>query len=198
MKYSNRIKSYVINNRDAVRKRQHAWYIKNKSYVLEQSRKYKYSHRDNVRRSRKNYKLKNAGKIKQYTIDNADHIRTYKNLYVLRKLKSDPKFKLMFSCRNRIRNFLQSRGMKKNKRTHEILGCSWNALKLHLESQFKDGMTWENHGIRGWHIDHIIPLASVKNDADIYKLCHYTNLQPLGWKENLKKQKNICYDRIQN
>jgi hypothetical protein len=196
--YLLRIKAYTLNNKELVKQRQHKWYIENKQYALGQSQKYKAQHKDDVCRSRKIYKLKNAAKIKQYNIDNAEHIRKYKNLYVRRKLKSDTEFKLMFSCRKRIRGFLQSRGIKKNKRTHEILGCSWNALKLHLEAQFKDGMTWENHGIRGWHIDHIIPLASAKSDMDIYKLCHYTNLQPLWWKENLRKTKNICYERIQN
>lgn len=197
-KYKTRIKAYVLKNKMLVKERQRHWYLQNRAYALEQSARYKACNKNKVRHSGKLYKQKNADKIRQYNIDNAEHIREYRNLYVQRKLKSDPKFKLMFSCRKRIRGFLQSRGMKKNKRTHEILGCSWDALKLHLETQFKDGMTWSNHGIRGWHIDHIIPLASAKSDIDIYKLCHYTNLQPLWWKENLQKRKSICYDRIQN
>jgi hypothetical protein len=48
-------------------------------------------------------------------------------------------------------------------------------------------MSWENHGMYGWHIDHIIPLASAKDEDEIYKLCHYTNLQPLWWFDNLSK-----------
>ena len=81
--------------------------------------------------------------------------------------------------------------MKWNKKNKTILyiGCSLEELKLHLEKQFKPGMTWENHG--EWHIDHIIPLASAKTEEDLYKLNHYTNLQPLWAIDNLKKSNKI-------
>jgi hypothetical protein len=60
-----------------------------------------------------------------------------------------------------------------------------------MEKQFKNEMTWENYGFYGWHIDHIIPLSSAKNEEELYKLCHYTNLQPLWAKENLSKGAKI-------
>jgi hypothetical protein len=63
---------------------------------------------------------------------------------------------------------------------------------LYLEKQFAPGMTWENYGIDGWHIDHIIPLSSAKGDLDqLKKLCHYTNLQPLWAEDNLKKSNRL-------
>ena len=46
-------------------------------------------------------------------------------------------------------------------------------------------MTCDNHG--EWHIDHILPLASAKDDEEVFKLCHYTNLQPLWAEDNLIK-----------
>jgi hypothetical protein len=75
---------------------------------------------------------------------------------------------------------------KKNK-TYDIIGCSPIELKTHLESLFLDGMSWENHGVGGWHIDHIMPLSTAKTEEDVYKLSHYTNLQPLWAKDNLQK-----------
>jgi hypothetical protein len=73
------------------------------------------------------------------------------------------------------------------------LGCTIPELKFHLESLFQDGMTWENHGKYGWHIDHIFPLARVdwNNEEQIKKVCHYTNLQPLWAKDNLQKGAKI-------
>ena len=62
---------------------------------------------------------------------------------------------------------------------------SLDVIKQHMESQFTEGMTWENQG--EWHVDHIIPLAKAKNEERLVKLCHYKNLQPLWGEENLSK-----------
>jgi hypothetical protein len=64
---------------------------------------------------------------------------------------------------------------------------------MYLESHFKTGMTWENHGKFGWHIDHIIPCASFDlTDLEQQKKCfHYTNFQPLWWRENILKSDNL-------
>jgi hypothetical protein len=71
------------------------------------------------------------------------------------------------------------------------VGCTPQELKEHLEKQFKEGMTWDNHGMYGWHIDHIIPLSSATTEEELYKLCHFTNLQPLWAEENLSKGNRI-------
>ena len=67
------------------------------------------------------------------------------------------------------------------------LGCSIDFLKEYLKKQFKDGMSWENHG--QWHIDHIKPLASfdLTDREQLIKACNYTNLQPLWAEDNFKK-----------
>ena len=69
------------------------------------------------------------------------------------------------------------------------LGCSVEFLKQYLEFKFQSGMTWDNHSQFGWHIDHIIPLSSfdLTDREQFLKACHYTNLQPLWWNENLSK-----------
>ena len=71
----------------------------------------------------------------------------------------------------------------------DLVGCSKDHLKKHLEDQFLDGMTWDNYGLHGWHIDHIKPCAAFElSDLDQQIECfHYTNLQPLWAKDNLRK-----------
>lgn len=78
--------------------------------------------------------------------------------------------------------------IKHNKPTNtlDLLGCTWEEAKAHIESLWQEGMTWENHGLRGWHIDHIRPVSSFNQDeTDVIN--HYTNLQPLWWYDNLSK-----------
>jgi hypothetical protein len=87
-------------------------------------------------------------------------------------------------------NFLKYKNVTKKNKTSEIVGCSLETLKLHIENQFTDGMSWELMG-KHIHIDHIIPLSSAKTEQEILKLCHYTNLQPLWAKDNLKKHNKI-------
>lgn len=70
------------------------------------------------------------------------------------------------------------------------LGCSLSFLKKHIEDQFVEGMSWENHG--KWHLDHKRPIASFlsQGTSDELKECfHYTNLQPLWASDNISKGK---------
>jgi hypothetical protein len=92
--------------------------------------------------------------------------------------------------RNQVNRIVKS----DNSRTTDIIGCSPQELKEHLEKQFVSGMTWENRN--EWHIDHIIPLSSAKTEEELYKLCHYTNLQPLWAEDNLKKSNKIIVEQL--
>ena len=92
---------------------------------------------------------------------------------------------MTFNVRKRVRDILKLKGELKKDATFELIGCSPKELVQHLQTQFTNGMSWENYG--EWHIDHIIPLSSAKTIDDIKRLCHYTNLQPLWAKDNLKK-----------
>jgi hypothetical protein len=108
-----------------------------------------------------------------------------------KSLYLSPKRLMSKKIGNLIRNTLMGNGYKKTTKTFSILGAEYEIVKLHLENQFKNGMTWENHG--EWHIDHIIPMSSAKNEDELYKLNHYTNLQPLWAKENLQKGAKLNY-----
>lgn len=77
----------------------------------------------------------------------------------------------------------------KGKKTEHILGCTLDQFVCYIQSLFTEGMTLENQG-KGpgkWNIDHITPISSAQTEEEIYKLNHYTNLQPLWWEDNIKK-----------
>jgi len=99
---------------------------------------------------------------------------------------TNPTYKALFYCRKRVREFCKQRQYQKRFSTADMTGCSPAQLRAHLEAQFRDGMTWQNHG-PVWHIDHIFPLAKATDIEHVKRLCHYTNLQPLLAHENLTK-----------
>ena len=84
----------------------------------------------------------------------------------------------------------------KNINTESILGCNFEEFKLYIESKFEDWMNWDNRGLYngefncGWDIDHKIPVSIATTEEEIYKLNHYTNLQPLCSKYNREVKSN--------
>ena len=113
--------------------------------------------------------------------------------YYKKKMK-DPFFKLQLNFRQRTTLAIKSKGFTKKSKAQKILGCSWVELKEHLENQFTSGMTWDNYG--DWHVDHIIPISMSETEEQLYKLSHYTNLQPLWSEENLAKSDNLPKEQI--
>ena len=93
------------------------------------------------------------------------------------------------NMRCRIKQYLKTKNITKKNKTFDIVGCSPQLLKEYLEKQFTQGMSWDNYG--EWHIDHIVPLSSAKSEDEIYKLCYYSNLQPLWAEDNLRKSDKI-------
>lgn len=84
---------------------------------------------------------------------------------------------------------MSRKGARKSDTTIKLLGCSYAEFIPHFEKQFKPGMTWENRGLLGWHIDHIRPCANFDlTDPEQQRICfHFTNLQPLWAADNLRK-----------
>jgi hypothetical protein len=93
------------------------------------------------------------------------------------------------ACNLRSRIWYALHGNSKFLRFKEIVGCSEEFLKKHIECQFIEGMSWENYGAYGWHLDHIRPCKSFNmEDTEEQKKCfHYTNLQPLWREDNISK-----------
>ncbi len=108
-----------------------------------------------------------------------------KRKYKKHKYNNDIMQNLRERTRTRLYNFFKYKEKTKSKKTLELIGCSWEELKIHIEKQFVDGMSWDRRS--EIHFDHHIPLASAKNEEELIKLCNYKNLVPLWAIDNLKK-----------
>lgn len=117
--------------------------------------------------------------------------RTYKTNQ--RRRQTDPLFRAIEACRRRVNKAIN--GKAKAGKTLELIGCSSDFLRHHLESQFSEGMTWANYGfgINKWHVDHILPCASfdLSKEEEQHRCFHYSNLQPLWQSANLTKSCKI-------
>jgi hypothetical protein len=116
--------------------------------------------------------------------------KSYRKINLLQKPKrSKEQSRLANLLRVRTRKAIKNQNAYKTDHMEKLLGCTFDEVKIYLEKQFLPGMTWENHGLHGWHIDHVRPCASFDlTDSEQQKLCfHYTNLQPLWAKDNLSK-----------
>jgi len=84
-------------------------------------------------------------------------------------------------------------GKSKYQRLSRLIGCSISQLRVWLEKQFQSGMTWSNHTRLGWHVDHKKPCSSFDlRKPSQQRLCfHFTNLQPLWWRDNLSKGSRV-------
>lgn len=121
---------------------------------------------------------------KLYREQNAEKYRALDRARGLR-VRADPIKRLKSNMRSLINFSLRKGGYTKKSRTHEILGCTWEEFAAHIEKQFLPGMTWENRNL--WHIDHIVPIATAKTEAEVLALNHFTNLRPLWGPDNLAK-----------
>ena len=160
---------YLASHREQVKK----WYRENPEKGRERSRQNYEKHREQRLAYAKEQRTRCKDKIA--------------------KADNEPQRKIGRRIRTRIINALIRQDAVKSKRTRELIGTTIPKLKEHLEKQFKSGMTWENYGFYGWHIDHIRPLATfdLTKEKEQKKAFHYTNLQPLWAKENLSKHDKI-------
>lgn len=179
-------KEYQLKNKDKIKQKKQKTYQKNKEVIKDKTKKYYDKNKKVINEKKKKY-------LKTYRELNKDKISKYKSQYFKTKRKSDSLFRLKMNIRNSVSRYIRN----KNKKTIDILGCSFEEFKLYLENKFLNWMNWENYGKYngtegyGWDIDHITPLASATCEADIIKLNHYTNLQPLCSYVNRVIKKNM-------
>jgi hypothetical protein len=167
-----RHKKYYQDNKPRLIEESKNFYLENKERIIKRKADYYYNNKEAI-------SIQRHEKRKTNSIE----INAKKKI----RLTTDIQFKLATRLRKRLSKAIH--GSFKNGSFVGDLGCTVPELKLHLEKQFTEGMTWDNWSFRGWHIDHIKPLASFDlNDREQFlKACHYTNLQPMWAHDNISK-----------
>ncbi len=179
--------------KDYYKKVHHEWYERNKERRHKIAKLWAKKNPDKIAASKKRYrsteenikKERDSNKAwikKNYKAWRANTRRWYKKRY-----REDVEFKLAQRLRSRLRYVIA--GNRKTGSALDLAGCTLDELRVHIESQFQEGMTWDNWTLDGWHLDHIKPCSSFDlTDPEQQKECfHYTNLQPLWAEDNLKK-----------
>lgn len=175
-----RMRDWHQNNKERELTRMRKWQEENKTtyvaYRKAYCKKYRQDNLEKMRSSNNNYYY-----------DNKEILLKKQYAYKKQKLKINPIFKLSEALRRRLLCALK--GAAKGGSAVKELGCSVQEAKQYIEAKFQPGMTWDNWGVHGWHLDHIKPLKSfdLTNPEHIKQVCHYTNLQPLWASDNLKK-----------
>ena len=204
LKSAEKLKRYNEKNAEKVKADAARRYLEDREQRLQKARDYYIQNKKAVNKRNSEYGKKNAEHLKkkanEYRAANRDKSRAWARKYgkvhrakltekLREKRRSDPIFRLKDAIRGSIRAYLGSRKTRRGS-TFEIVGCTPDFLREHLERQFKPGMTWDNYGSH-WHVDHRIPLASGRSSDEVKGLSHWTNLQPLEALENLIKSDKV-------
>ncbi len=155
------------------------WNVEHPKRVRETKRKH---HAANLVKCQGRARARYAAKPEQYRAQARRRYAANPKRY-----ENDPQYRLANQLRIRLHHAIA--GNFKTGSAVRDLGCSIRELRTRLETQFQEGMSWANHAPKGWHIDHIKPLASfdLANREQFLEACHYTNLQPLWAADNLCK-----------
>lgn len=180
-----------INNRDEYIKYMKNYYQENIEERKVYDKKYVKKNKEKIAKYQKEYYRKNLSEKKEYDKQYFEKNRNKIYQRIKNKYDSDEMYRFKQTVRNAIRMSFKRKGKYKNKRTEEILGCSFETLYQYLLNTYKDIYGEEWNGTDEVHIDHIIPLATVSTEDEIIKLCHYTNLQLLKAKDNLEKNDKL-------
>jgi hypothetical protein len=175
--------------------KENTYYSRNIEKNKADAKKYYEINKDKVKNRVREYKIRNKDLIQNYYINNKERLKKEKAFTKKVRMKNDIGYRLKGNIRSTFINILKRRlggAEPKTRWFEQYIGCTFEFYKTYIENKFEEGMTWDNHSINGWNIDHIIPVNSFNflKDEDIKKCMHYSNTQPLWAKDNRSKAKS--------
>ena len=183
-KCSESARLWIQNNRERDREIQRRYHLCHIDKEKEYNKKYYQKNKEKVRERIKIWTEKNKDKIRLYTQQNRSKLSEYFSKYDKNRLLTDIEYKIRKGLSRRINMAVRNQNSIKAYKTMDLVGCSIQQLREHLEKQFTEGMSWNNYG--KWEIHHIIACTYfILTELEQQKLCfNYTNLKPLWLKEH--------------
>lgn len=180
-------KSYRLANRSRIKERDRIRYSKNSQAIKLKVSEYQKSNKEKCNLRKKLWASKNRQRVKLSKLRWVKKNPDYKRKWIFNRRRNDVGFRILCSLRRRLYGTYLRKGWSNS--ASSLLGCSLEDFRIYLESKFEPGMTWENYGKHGWHIDHIVPCALFDlTKEDHRKRCfHFSNLQPMFALQNHKK-----------
>lgn len=198
---------WAAKNKERCLKKQREWYQKNKEHVATYSRARKAANPEKVNAAKRTWEKNNIERVrarerergqredrkqwtKEYHEKNRERINAHRRIYTKNLRGTVPAIRIKDALYSRISGLIRAARIgKKSAKTMKLIGCDVQFLMGYLEARFHPGMTWENYGLKGWHIDHHIPCAEFDlTIPDHQRQCfHYSNLRPLWAAANISK-----------
>ena len=205
-KRKEKIKQYRLEHKEELKEYEKQYRLEHKEKI----KQYRLDNKDALDEYRKQYRLEHKEEINEYTKQyyqkNKEKKAEYRNQYAKTRRQNDPEYKLRMSISSIIGQALKrSDGSKFGESILQHLPYTIEELKNHIEKQWKDWMSWDNHGkydrnnvkvesdltTYRWHIDHITPQSKLPYDTmehpNFQKCWVLDNLRPLEAVENIKK-----------
>lgn len=168
-------------------------YLKNKEEILEKNRQYYKNNKEKIKLINKQWREKNPDKSyisdKKYRLNNKEKINLYRKNLKIKNLQ----FKIRENLTSRIGITIRRQNGKKTYKSIKLLGCNIQHCIEHLNKTAPEKITVNDIGQYKYHIDHKKPCSSfdLTKESEQLKCFHYTNLQLLWWKDNLRKNNKI-------
>ncbi|WP_051053908.1 hypothetical protein [Afipia felis] len=141
-----------------------------------------------------NEKIKERDKEYRARPEVRDRAREYARIYQRNRCANSAKARLDRSMSGGVYKSLKE--MKAGRSWEVLVGYNLSELMRHLEKLFLPGMTWDNYGRGGWHIDHKIPKVVfnyTSPEHEDFKRCWaLSNLQPLWEQDNISKNAKLA------